>query len=221
MTLPAEDIARFDLTRSHLYTPVIGDVLDRIGRPHQFLPADIRPICSSMMLVGRAMPVLIADVFGSQQRPFGQLMEALDQLCPGEVYVARGGRIPCSAWGEILTVTARMRGATGAVIDGYHRDTRRILEQDWPVFSRGSYGQDAAVRSSVVNYRVEVEIGGVEISPGDLVVGDEDGVVVVPRVIEDEALERALAKAVAENRVRKAIEEGLTSTEAYETHGVL
>lgn len=204
-----------------LYTPVIGDVLDALGRRHQFLPPQIRGITAQMKLVGRAVPVLLVDVFEPQRAPFGRLTEALDSLTEGEVYLARNGRTDCAAWGEILTATARTRGAVGAVIDGYHRDTPRVLEQDWPVFSRGSFAQDAGVRSSVIDYRVPVEIEGVRVNPGDLIVGDVDGVVVIPRELEAEVLERALAKAAAENVVRTAIEGGMSSTEAFATYGIL
>ncbi len=204
-----------------LYTPVIGDVLDSIGRLHQFLPAGIRPLDPAMVLVGRAMPVLIVDVFGPQKRPFGRLTEALDDLRAGEVYLARSGRLECAAWGEILTTTASLRGAAGAVIDGFHRDTAKILGQGWPVFSRGAYGQDAGARAAVQDYRVPLEIGGVFVHPGDLIVGDVDGVVVVPQGIEEEVLERAFHKVSAEGVTRQAIADGMSSTEAYRRYGVL
>lgn len=219
--LPSHDQERFELIRARLYTPVIGDILDSVGLTHQFLPPAVKPMDPGMVIVGRAMPVLVADVFGRQNQPFGRLTEALDQLQPGEVYIARTGRLACSAWGELLTATAKMRGATGAVIDGFHRDTNRILDQDWPVFSRGAYAQDSAVRSSVHDYRVDIEIGGVTIRPGDLVVGDLEGVVVVPQDIEGEVLEAALVKAAEESRVRKAIEAGMSSSDAFRTYGVL
>jgi 4-hydroxy-4-methyl-2-oxoglutarate aldolase len=150
--------------------------LDALGRHHQILPQPVQPLNEDMVLVGRAMPVLISDVFGRQDRPFGRLTEALDQLQENEIYLARGGRLPW--WGQLLTAAARARGATGAVIDGYHRDTPLVRDQSWPVFSRGRYAQDAAVRASVVDYRMPVEIGRVLARPGDLIVGDLDGVVV-------------------------------------------
>ncbi|MER6943083.1 RraA family protein [Nonomuraea sp. NPDC000554] len=221
MSITDIDADRLDLVRRHLYTPVVGDVLDAMGRTHQFLPPEIRPLLPGVTLVGRAMPVLITDVFGPQAQPFGKLTAALDQLQPGEVYLARRGRVNCAAWGEILTATARMRGAVGAVIDGYHRDTPKVVEQAWPVFSRGGYAQDAAVRASVVDYRVPIEIDGVTISPGDLVIGDVDGVVIIPADIEHEVLERALEKATAEKTVRASIEAGMSSTEAFATYGIL
>jgi 4-hydroxy-4-methyl-2-oxoglutarate aldolase len=221
MRLPEADVERFAVVRERLYTPVVGDVLDQLGHRHQFLPQAIQALRSDMVLVGRAMPVLITDVFAAQHSPFGRLTEALDQLEPGDVYLARNGRAQCAAWGEILTATARARGAAGAVIDGFHRDTARVLEQDWPVFSRGRFAQDAGVRASVVDYRVPLEIDGVLVLPGDLVLGDIDGVLVVPSAVEDEVLERALDKAAAENVVRQAIEDGMSSTDAFTAHGVL
>ncbi len=221
MTSQPDDERLFATVRDHLYTAVIGDILDQLGRHHQFLPPDIRPIDPSWTMVGRAMPVLITDVFGQQQQPFGRLTEALDQLEPGEVYLARSGRQPCSAWGELLTATARMRGAVGAVIDGYHRDTTRILPQRWPVFSRGGYAQDAGVRASVLDFRVPVEIDRVAVSPGDLVVADRDGVLIVPQDIEAEVVERAAEKAATENTVRDSIEGGMSSTAALKRFGIL
>lgn len=206
---------------AHLNTAVIGDALDAAGRYHQFLPAAVRPLALHMRLVGRAMPVLISDVFGTQRKPFGLLTEALDELQEGEVYIARSGRVQCAAWGEILTAAAKSRGAAGAVIDGYHRDTHRVLGQDWPVFSRGSYGQDAAVRAAVTDYRTPIEISGVEVAPGDLVVGDADGVVVVPQDVEQEIFERARQKLATEAEVRVLVREGTSTTTVFDRFGVL
>lgn len=210
-----------DLIRRELYTPVVGDILDALGYEHQFLPQPIQPMREEMKLVGRAMPVLMIDVYGPQREPFGQLTAALDSLEPGEVYVASGGAMRCAYWGELLTATARTRGAAGAVIDGFHRDTPQVLDQNWPVFSRGRFAQDSAVRTQVVDFRVRIEVGGVRVEPGDLVFGDLDGVVVIPRQVEAEVIERALEKARGEKTVRKAIEGGMTATEAFRTFGIL
>lgn len=207
--------------RERLFTPVVGDILDREGRRHQFLPQPIKPIHAGYRLIGRAFPVRIADVTGSQAKPFGRLTEALDALEQGEVYLATGGSMNCAAWGEIMTATARMRGAAGAVIDGYHRDTPRVLEQNWPVFSRGSYAQDAGVRSSVIEFRCTVEIGGVLVEPGDLIFGDVDGVVVIPQAIEERVIQLALEKVAGEKTVRREIESGSTSTDVFNRHGIL
>jgi 4-hydroxy-4-methyl-2-oxoglutarate aldolase len=221
MTVNNGDETRFATLRTTLFTAVVGDILDSMGRFHQILPPEIRALDPAMTVVGRAMPVLIADVFGHQTEPFGRLTEALDQLDDGDIYLARGGKTPCAAWGEILTATARSRGANGAVIDGYHRDTNGILAQEWPVFSHGAYAQDAGVRSSVIDYRVPVQIGAVSVAPGDLVFGDRDGVIVIPQGIEDEVVERAVAKAETEQEVRQSILSGMSASAAYEAYGVL
>ena len=215
------DADLFSLFRAELYTPVVGDILDTLGLYHQFLPQPIQPMTLDMKLVGRAMPVLMIDVFGPQAQPFGKLTEALDQLEPGDIYLASGGDMRCAYWGEILTATARTRGATGAVINGFHRDTPRVLEQDWPVFSRGRFAQDSGVRTKVVDYRCPIEVGSVLVKPGDLVFGDLDGVLVIPAEHEAEVVERALEKARGEKLVRKEIEAGLSSTAAFEKYGIL
>jgi regulator of RNase E activity RraA len=149
------------------------------------------------------------------------MTEALDQIQPHEIYVVTGGSQNCAAWGEIMTATAKTRGGSGAIVDGFHRDTPRVLEQEWPVFSRGRFAQDAGVRSKVVDFRCPVEIGGVFINPGDLIFGDLDGVVVVPQAVEREVVTRAVEKARAEKVVRKDIEGGLSSTEAFRKYGIL
>ncbi len=211
----------FEVIRERLFTPVLGDILDREGRWHQFLPQPIKPLHPSHRIVGRAFPVRIADITGPQPRPFGRLTEALDAIQPNEIYIATGGSMNCAAWGEILTATARARGAAGAVIDGFHRDTPRVLEQNWPVFSRGSFAQDAGVRSSVMDYRCTVEIGGVLVEPGDLVFADIDGVLIIPRALEERVIRLALEKVAAEKIVRTEIEAGAASTAVFDRYGVL
>jgi 4-hydroxy-4-methyl-2-oxoglutarate aldolase len=215
------DSELFGLCCRELYTPVVGDVLDDLGYSHQFLPQPIQPLREEMTLAGRAMPVAMIDVFGKQKKPFGLLTEALDQLQPGEIYLASGGEMRCAYWGEILTATAKKRGALGAVINGFHRDTPKVLEQNWPVFSHGRFAQDSGVRTQVVDYRCPIEIGQVTVQPGELIFADLDGVVVIPKLVEGEAIERALAKARGEKLVRKEIEGGMSSTAAFKKYGIL
>ncbi|TCL60851.1 regulator of RNase E activity RraA [Hydrogenispora ethanolica] len=217
----ASDRELFQLMQSELYTPVVGDILDQKGRYHQFLPQPIQPLRESMVLAGRAMPVLMIDVYGQQAKPFGLLTEALDQLREGEVYLASGGEMRCAYWGELLTATARKRGAAGAVINGFHRDTPMVLEQNWPVFSRGRYAQDSSVRTQVLNYRCPIEVGGVEVRPGDLVFADQDGVLIIPSELEADVITLALEKARGEKVVRRAIENGMSSTDAFKQFGIL
>ena len=211
----------FEIMKENLYTPVVGDILDELGYYHQFLPPEIHGITRDMKIVGKACTVLMIDVFQPQEKPFGYLTEALDQLEENEIFVATGGAKRCAYWGELLTATAKARRAAGALVNGWHRDTPQILEQDFPVFSCGCYAQDSSVRTQVVDYRCDIEIGQVTIHNGDCIFGDIDGVIVIPQRIATEVVEKALTKATGEKVVRKAIENGMSSTEAFAKYGIL
>ncbi len=211
----------FRIIREELYTPVVGDILDSLGRYHQFLPQSIQPMEEHQVIVGRAMPVIMCDVYGPQVKPFGLLTEALDQIQEDEVYVASGGDMRCAYWGELLTATVKYRKAAGAVISGYHRDTPQIKSQQWPVFSRGRFAQDSSVRTQVVNYRCPIEIDTVWIEPGDLVFADIDGVLIIPKDLENEVIINALEKARSEKTVLQDINNGVSSTEVFAKYGIL
>ncbi|GGD69650.1 RraA family protein [Microbacterium murale] len=221
MTGWSSDAEMFALMRERLYTPVVGDILDELGFTHQFLPPAIRAMTPDMKLAGRAMTVLMIDVFGPQRTPFGRLTEALDQLETDEIYIAAGGTGRCAYWGELLTATARSRGATGAVVSGWHRDTPQVLEQGFPVFSRGAWAQDSSVRTQVVDFRCPIEIGQASVHSGDIVFGDVDGVVIIPQAVHVDVIARAMEKARTEKVVRSAVESGMSATEAFATYGVL
>ncbi|MEM1484306.1 RraA family protein [Oscillospiraceae bacterium PP1C4] len=216
-----KDKELFEVIKKELYTPVVGDILDELGLYHQFLPQEISPINDTDKLVGRAMPALMIDVYGPQDKPFGRLTEALDQLEQGDVYLASGGAMRCAYWGELLTATAKKRGAVGAVINGFYRDSPQVMEQQFPVFSRGRYAQDSSVRTKVVDFRCAIEVGEVWVEPGDLIFGDLDGTLVIPQKHLDEVIEKSLEKAKGEKKVRKAIEAGMSATQAFETFGIL
>lgn len=224
-----DDTELFALLKGRLFTAVIGDVLDQMGLVRQFLPAGLAPLAPDMVLAGRAMPVLEADVHGSAEgaagpltdKPFGLMLEALDDLGPGEVYVASGASPSYALWGELMATRASHLGAAGAVLNGYVRDGRGIAALGFPVFSRGLYAQDQGVRGKVIDYRCRLEIGGVLIAPGDLIFADAEGVLVIPRAAEEEAIARALAKASVEGEVEKAIRGGMSATEAFRTFGVM
>lgn len=234
MALWKNDDALFSLIREKLYTPVVGDILDQMGYTHQFLPMSIRPLTALVppalvapmepdnrnKLVGWACTVLENDVFSAPKKPFGYLTEALDQLKPNEIYVATGAH-NSALWGELLTATSRVKGAVGAVIDGPTRDTPQVLEQNFPVFCSGCWAQDSSLRTYVCDFRCPIEIGQVTIHDGDLMFGDVDGVLVVPRAIVEEVITKALEKAAGEKLVRKAIENGMSATEAFAHFGIL
>jgi regulator of RNase E activity RraA len=173
-----------------------------------------------MFLVGRAMPVLEADVF-DQKNPYGLMFTALDDLKVGEVYVGSGGTATYAMWGELMSTAARARGATGAVLNGPVRDTKGILAMNYPVFCSGRYAQDQKGRGRIIDYRVDIEIGNVWIRPGDLVIGDIDGVVVVPRQVESKIIVEALEKARTEQTIRIDLEQGMLASEAFAKYGIL
>lgn len=234
MAMWKNDTEMFELMKEKLYTPVVGDILDQMGYNHQFLPAAIRPLASQvptqlitsvkgdnwMKLAGYACTVLENDVYGVPKKPFGYMTEALDQLRPNEIYVATGAH-NSALWGELLTASAKARGAVGAVVDGFARDTPMVLEQNFPVFCTGTWAQDSSIRTYVFDYRCDIEIGQVTVHDGDIVFGDVDGVLIIPRDIAEEVIEKALQKAATEKTMRKAIEEGMLVTDAFAKFGVL
>ena len=157
-----DDDALFASLRDKLFTAVVGDVLDKMGCRRQFLPQAIGPLRPDMKLVGRAMPVLEADVFDEDRanshnplggKPFGLMLEALDDLRPNEVYVATGGSFRYALWGELMSTRACYLRAAGAVLNGYVRDAAGIEALGFPTFSRGLYAQDQGPRGKVIDFR--------------------------------------------------------------------
>jgi len=220
----------FAIVRRELFTAVVGDAMDKLRLRRQFLPPQIQPLDRAFVVVGRAMPVLEADYFeestaGSHNpltsRPFGLMMEALDSLCPNEVYVCTGASPSYALWGELMSTRAIRCGAAGAVVDGYSRDSRGVLALGFPTFSHGGYAQDQGPRGKVVDYRIPIQIGQARIDPGDIIFGDLDGVCVVPAEAEADVFSAAIEKVRGEKTVRKALEQGMTAVEALERYGIL
>lgn len=216
------DTELFALIRQQLFSAVVGDVLDLSGRHAQFLPPQCKPLAPHMLIVGRAMTVLEADIFHLPvHEPFGKMLEALDSLRENEVYVAAGSAPRYALWGELMATAAKTRGGAGAVLVGYSRDTKGILELDFPTFSYGSYAKDQRGRGVVVDYRVPLEVEGVRIEPGDILVGDLDGVVVLPRDCEVEIISKALEQVRKENTARTMLLNGAPARDVFTETGVL
>ncbi len=193
-----------------LYTPVVADVLDRLGRRDRCLRADIRPLARGMATAGVARTVRTVSVPElATVEPYKGEMAAVDDLRPGDVLVV--SECHWSFWGELLSTAARHRGCRGVVIDGYTRDTRAIIDMGFPVFCRGIHPADSLGRLDVVEHDV----------PGDLILADDDGVVAIPRDLAEPGLAAAEEKVRGENLVRKALAEGMSVTEAFRRYGVL
>jgi regulator of RNase E activity RraA len=230
MNIWKTDNELFSLVKQELFTCVVGDVMDKMALQHQFLPPQIGPLRPDMVVVGRAMPVLAVDVFTERiagtanklmDKPFGLMLEALDDLRPNEIYLSTGSSPRNALWGELMSVRARKLGSAGAVLNGYVRDTKAILNLNFPTFSWGSYGQDSSPRYKVVDFRVPVEIGHARVRPGDTLFGDIDGVCVIPAEVENEVFSRSLEKVRGERLVRKALEEGSGALVAFEKYGIM
>ena len=227
--LYADDTEMYRLFEKELFVAVVGDVMDTLGLQHQFLPPVFKPVDETTRLLGRAMPVLECDIFPSSEpthnplmtKPFGLMFEALDDLKPGEIYVASGASPRYALWGELMATRAKILGAHGALVNGFARDTDGIKALGFPCFCTGYYAQDQGVRGKVMDYRCALEIGGVRIEPGTLLFGDKEGVLVIPRQAEEEVIRLALEKVRGEKLVAKAIRDGMSAVEAYRTFGIM
>ncbi len=220
----------FTIIKTKLFSAVVGDIMDKMGLYHQFLPPKIQPLDINMKIAGRAMTVLEADVFtegvsGSanelSNKPFGLMLEALDDLKKNEVYICTGASPTYALWGELMSTRAIKLDSVGCVVDGYSRDSKEILELGFPTFSYGRYAQDQGPRGKVIDFRVPIEIGGVRINSGDVIVGDMDGVCVVPKEVEEKVFTQAIKKVEKENTVRTALRNGMSVVEAYAKYGVM
>lgn len=224
-----DDRELFAMMRAELYSAVIGDILDKMHRYHQFLPARVQPIREHMVVAGRAMTVLEADAFEElsdgrnpiMKQNFGLMLEALDDLKENEVYICTGSSPSYALVGELMCTRMQILKAAGAVVNGYHRDTKGIVELDFPCFSYGRYAQDQGPRGKVIDFRVPIEIEGVRVNPGDIVFGDLDGVVIIPKEIEREVIEQAYEKATGEKMVAEAIRGGMGAKESFDRHGIM
>lgn len=197
-----------------LGTTAISDALDRLGIAGQ--AAGIAPLDRSFRIAGRAWTLLYqpVDVNG------GTVGDYIDDIPPGSVVVLdNAGRLDATVWGDLLTTAAHRRGVAGTVIDGVCRDASRSLELGYPIFSRGNYMRTGKDRVQVAATGQPVSIGGVRVRPGDLVVGDADGVVIVPFEKETEVLEAAEQIEDAEAAIRRSILEGRRLDEARAERG--
>lgn len=212
------------IARAKLFTAVLSDVLDAAGRRSQAMRSGIRPLDDSLVMVGRARTGLYMDVYHAQagENPYELEIRLVDDLKPDEVVVlAAGASGRIAPWGELLSTASRARRAAGCVTDGLVRDVRAIRALQFPVFAGGIGPLDTKGRGKVMAIDVPVECGGVEVRPGDLVFGDADGVVVVPREIEGATLRAGLEKVSGEDRTRAALERGEKLADVFARHGIL
>ena len=212
-----------DELRAQLYSAVVADALDQLGFRQQSPRVQLPPFTSAVAtVIGRCKTTLWADMAHVDQRPYELELRAVDECqCNDVLIAAAGGSMRSGIWGELLTTAALNTGCVGAIVDGAIRDVSKITALGFPVFARGSCVYDSLHRQRVIDIDVSVEIAGVCFGPGDLVIADQDGIVVIPRSVEDETLRLALAKVQGENTVRDAIRHGMKATAAFQKYGIL
>jgi regulator of RNase E activity RraA len=194
-------------------TTTISDALDRLNIAGQVF--GITPLDRAFRLAGRAFPVRTIPVATAR----GTVGDYIDDVPPGSVVVLdNAGRLDATVWGDILTTMAHRRGLGGTVIHGVCRDASRSLELGYPIYSRGVYMRTGKDRVQADGYDVPVSLGEVRVEPGDMLMGDADGVLVVPRGREDEVLGIAREITEAEDRIRQEIDQGSRLDEARKRH---
>ena len=220
MTPPAE--ITLPLMRQALTSAVVSDALDAEGHPRQSPRVPLKPLTADVVLVGRCKTTLWAEMAHPDPKPYELELRAVDSCRPDDVLIAAAsGSLRSGVWGELLSTAARNAGCVGVIVDGAVRDTRQMRAMGFPCFARATIVYDSRDRQRVIDLDVQVEIDGVVFAPGDLVIADADGVVVVPRAVEAAVVRRAWDKVHAENRVRDAIRGGMKATTAFDTFGVL
>jgi 4-hydroxy-4-methyl-2-oxoglutarate aldolase len=218
VTYPLADIRR------DLFASVLSDCLDAVGLMDQALPSRIRPLDEASVMVGRARTAQFMEVERHEPgtNPYELEIALIDSLAAGDIPVfacVNPERI--APWGELLATAAQVRGAAGALMDGAVRDIKAIRQMGFPVFHGGIGPLDTKGRGRVMAIDVPVRCAGVAVAPGDLVFGDADGVVVVPRAVEKEVLALAFEKIKGETRTRDDLRAGEKLAEVFARYGIL
>jgi len=211
--------------RDRYFCSLLSDVLDGLGYTAQAMAPHIRPLDEGIVMVGRARTMLYADVYappGPGENHYALEIELVDSLRANEIAVsACGATGRIAPWGGLLSTAAQMRGAAGAVMDGLVRDIRHVRDLGFPVFAGGIGPLDSRGRGKVIEIDVPNECGGVRICPGDIIFGDADGCVVIPREIEAEVVAAARIKLSGENKTQEALLAGRSLTDVYAEFGIL
>jgi regulator of RNase E activity RraA len=208
--------------REKLYSAVVCDALDGLGYHDQSPRVSLNALLMDTVLVGRCRTTLWADLYHPDPSPYELELKAVDLCQRDDVLIAAAhGSMRSGIWGELLSTAARNRGCVGAIVDGAVRDITKMREMSFPVFARGTCIYDSRDRQRVTDIDVPVDIDGVTFRPGDLVIADRDGIVLVPREVEEEAIRNAWKKVHDENIVRDAIRGGMNAADAFDQYGIL
>jgi regulator of RNase E activity RraA len=212
----------WEMIRSSFYVAVVCDVLDQLGFEHQSPRIQLRPLTTSGLLAGRCKTTLWEEIFETDPQPYALELQAVDSCKSNDVViVAADGSTRAGTWGELLSRAAMNRGSVGTIVDGAVRDVHQMSAMKFPCFAKHLCPYDSLNRMRVIDVDVSVELDGVRFEPDSMVMADRDGVVVIPSEAEQETLQLAWKKIHEENEVRRAIEQGMSATDAFRKYGVL
>lgn len=220
----ANDEEKFRWIKENLYVAIVCDVLDVLGYRNQAMHQRLRPLdANNCTMVGRARTYRWMETdYIEYDDPYGLEIEAVDSLKEGDVVVHSTDFAGTNApWGELMSTIAKRNGAVGCVCDSMIRDCKRIMEMKFPIFSGGIRPLDSLGRGRVMAYDVPVRCGDVVVKPGELIFSDFDGIVVIPKDVEDKVLEMAHEKVFKENQSRKDLLKGDSLRAVYDRYGVL
>lgn len=205
-----------------LYTAVVADVLDRLGFRNQILSSKIRGLTPTQRVAGRVFTAQAVAVTDVPAEPYKLEMQAIDSMADGDVFVVDAGHNQESAfWGELLSTACLAKGVRGIVMSGCSRDMWALNRMDFPVFGIGTTPADSLGRLDVLNIGQPITIDGVNTKNGDFVLGDLDGVVIIPCEVAEETIELAQKKISGENTVRDELAAGRPVAEVFRRHGIL
>jgi regulator of RNase E activity RraA len=205
-----------------LYSAVVADVLDRMGLRNQVLSSRIRALTPVQRVCGRVFTAQAIPVTEMPTESYKLEMQAIDTMQSGDVFVVDAGHNEQSAfWGELLSTACLAKGVRGVVMSACSRDLWALNQMDFPVFGIGSTPADSLGRIDVIRIGQSIQIDGVSTKNGDLILGDQDGVVIIPAESADEALRLAQQKVSGENTVREELREGVPVAEVFRKHGIL
>jgi regulator of RNase E activity RraA len=222
MTTFESEIELQQFLKEKVYSAVVSDVLDEYGYRNQVMRHDIRPIHPDFVVVGRARTAFWVNEYTERENPYENEINLIDSLQQGEVTVhSTDYSYQIATWGELLSTASMLRGSTGAIVDSLTRDIKKIIQIGFPVFSRGIKPTDSKGRGYLLATDVPIICGDITVNPGEIVLGDYDGVVVIPKQIEKEVIQSCIEKIEGENNTRRELYEGKTLAEVYEKYGVL
>ena len=205
-----------------LFSAVLSDVLDSMGITGQVVAPMLRPLSPDMRVVGYARTARGATVNYPPKQPYGKLLASIDSLTDRDVLLISLEPTSVSAmFGGLLATAVQVAGGRGVIVDGNVRDAKEIERLQMPTFMRGFMPLDSFGRDEVVEVDGPITIAGVLVHPGDLVLADYDGIVVVPSRVEEEVLEAAFQKVAGEGEVRHALRSGMSTAQAFEQFGIL